>query len=65
MLIPQGYADVVLDHAKCVDVRLGWAGSLAIQEDTCLFNFAMEIQTGNAENQWLNYWCFFLLISLN
>ena len=57
MLIPQGYADVVLDHAKCVDVRLGWTGSLAIQEDTCtcLFNFAMEIQTGNAERQWLNY----------
>lgn len=57
MLIQQGYADVVLDHAKCVDVRLGWTGSLAIQEDTCtcLFNFAMEIQTGNAERQWLNY----------
>ena len=51
MLIPQGYADVVLDHAKCVDVRLGWTGSF-IQEDTCLFNLAMKIQTGNAERQW-------------
>ena len=48
MLIPQRYADVVLDHAKCVDVRLGWTGSLAIPEDTCLFNFAMKIQTGNS-----------------